>query len=49
MGFGNLALGSIGLLQRRRNRLETMAMLTDLFAAVMLFGGCLAVAATGAA
>lgn len=37
------------LLQSRRNRLETMAMLTDLFAAVVLFGGCIALAATGAA
>ena len=35
------------LLQRQRNRLETVAMLTDLFAAVVLFGGCIAVGATG--
>ena len=77
VGFGNLALGAIGLLslwlsswqlpaacgggiffalaginhllQRQRNRLENLAMVSDLFAAVVLLGGSIAVAIAGAA
>ena len=77
VGFGNLALGAIGLLslwlsswqlpaafgggiffalaginhllQGHRNRLENLAMVSDLLAAVVLLAGCIAVAAAGAA
>ncbi len=70
LGFGNLALGAIGILslwvpswrlagalagglfygmdgvahalQKHRNRLENVAMTSDLFAAVVLLGACVA-------